>query len=198
MRKRASLAVRRALGLSLLLVAVLGWASAAEPQRKWQGPFEGQKWGPFRGQLVDVETGQPIAGAVILVVWWKAVFSPVQTNREFHDARETLTGPDGHFEVPRYPPPFFTMQFFRPDVIYFAPGYGPDTEVVAPPDGEMFVDPTIIKLRRLKTREERIRVQDSYPPSIPARNMPRLLEALNRERADLGFKPIRRGIPEDP
>jgi hypothetical protein len=30
-----------------------------------------ETWGPFQGQVVDVETEQPIAGAVILLAWWE-------------------------------------------------------------------------------------------------------------------------------
>jgi hypothetical protein len=184
-------------GVNLLLLWSMAFSSAAWAQQP-RGPFEGEKWGPFRGQIVDAETGQPIAGAVVLVVWWEAVFTPIQTNRKFYDAREALTDPQGRFEVPRLPSPFFTFRFFRPNVIYFAPGYAAHAELVTPPDGEPFVDPTIVQVRRLKTREERIRNQDRYPPSIPARKMPYLLGALNMERAELGLKPITRGVPEDP
>ncbi len=182
--------VRRGLSLSVsfLLLAVLGLASDIEAQRKWKSPFEGEKWGPFRGQLIDVETGQPIAGAVILVVWWEAVFTPIQTNREFYDAREAVTDADGRFEVPRYAPPFFTFRFFRPDIIYFAPGYAAHSEVVTPPDGEPFVDPTVIQLRRLKTREERIKSLPSRP-SIPVEKMPQFIRAMNVERLAVGFSP---------
>jgi hypothetical protein len=183
--------------MALLLVGSLAVPSRAQSQRD-RGPFDGEKWGPFRGRIVDAETGQPIIGAVVLVVWWEAIFTPIQTNRQFYDARETLSDAEGRFEVPRLPPPFFTFRFFRPDVIYFAPGYAPHAEVVSPPDGEPFVDPTVIQVRRLKTRQERLRAQRSYPPSVPARTMPRLLEALNKERTSLGLDPITRGVPDDP
>ena len=158
-----------------------------------------ERWGPFRGQLVDVETGKPIAGAAILVVWWEAIFSPVgHPTRKFYDAREAVTDAEGRFEVPRLSVPFWKLGIQPGQVIYFAPGYVAEAEVVTPPDGQGFVAPTVVQMRRLKTREERIRNQENYPPSIPARNMPGLLEALNRERAELGFGPITRGVIEDP
>ena len=60
-----------------------------------------ERWGSFRGQVVDVETGQPIAGAVALAIWWEVVPSLVHGTQKFYDAREALTGPDGRFEIPR-------------------------------------------------------------------------------------------------
>jgi hypothetical protein len=176
------------LGSALGLGAILIW-----------GPAEAlEKWGPFRGQIVDAETGQPIAGAVVLVVWWEAVPTPVQTNRKFYDARETVTDAEGRFEVPRRPPPFFGFRIFPPRVTYIAPGYAAQDEVVTPPDGQPLVASTVVKMRRLTTKEERVKNQRRYPPSIPAAKMPRLLQALNRERAALGLEPITRGTADDP
>jgi hypothetical protein len=179
---------RRWLGAVAGLAAVLIWRPADALE----------KWGPFRGQIVDAETGQPIAGAVVLVVWWEAVPTPVQTNRKFYDAREAVTDGEGRFEVPRRPPPFFSFQIFPPQISYFAAGYMSAAEVVMPPDGQPFVASTVVKMRRLATNDERVRNQRRYPPTIPAAKMPRLLQALNRERAALGLEPITRGTADDP
>lgn len=149
-----------------------------------------EKWGPFRGQVVDVETGQPIAGAVVLVVWWEAVPTPVQTNQKFYDAREAVTDANGRFEVPRLSPPFFSFRIFDPKISYFAPGYEPVAKVVTPPEGQPFVAPTVVQMRRLKTREERIEFQRGLPPSIPFETMPNLLRVLNDERRSLGLDPF--------
>jgi len=76
-------------------------------------------------------------------------------------------------------------------ITYFAPGYIPVREVVTPPNGEPFVDPTIVVLRRAKDREDRVRYQDRLPPSIPFKKMPIFLRVFNEERLNLGFKPFK-------
>lgn len=152
-----------------------------------------EKWGPFRGQIVDMETGQPIAGAAVLVVWWEAVYTPVQTNQKFYDAREAVTDAEGRFEVPRLTPPFFTFRIFPPQVIYFAPGYVAHVEVVTPPDGQPFVAPTVVQMRRLKTREELLKKSRGYPSMIPSEKMPLFLRAIEIEDQMLwpGTRPSR-------
>ncbi len=130
------------LSMSALLLVVGGLASEASAL---------EKWGPFRGQLVDVETGQPIAGAAVLVIWWKGILNPVQGAEKFYDAREAVSDAEGRFEVPRLRPPFFRLGILPPRLTYFAPGYKPVAEVVTPPDGELFVAPTVRPCRRLSS-----------------------------------------------
>lgn len=173
---------RRALLATYVVAAVL--SVMAHPVTE-----AAEKWGPFRGQIVDVETGQPIAGAVVLVVWWEAVPTPVQTNQKFYDAREAVTDANGRFEVPRRSPPFFSFRIFDPKISYFAPGYEPIAEVVTPPEGQPFVAPTVVQMRPLKTREELLNKSRGYPTSIPENKIPEFLKAINVERRTLGLQP---------
>jgi hypothetical protein len=165
--------------LALLAILPAGAIDAAE------------KWGPFRGQFIDVETGQPIAGAVVLVAWYEAVFALVQTNQRFYDAREAVTGADGRFEVPRLSPPFFSFRILDPDISYFAPGYIVEAEVVTPQDAQPLVAPTVVQMRRARTREELLRKSRGYLTSIPREKMPEFLKAINMEREMLGLAPER-------
>ncbi len=166
----------------LLSLALPGGAAAVE------------KWGPFRGQVVDVETGQPIAGAAVLVIWWKGILNPVQGAEKFYDAREAVSDAEGRFEVPRLRPPFFRLGILPPRLTYFAPGYKPVAEVVTPPDGELFVAPTVVQMQRLKTREERRNANWHLPPGgVPHEKMPNLLRALNRELSGKETEPYSLG-----
>lgn len=174
---------RRALLATYVVAAVL--SVMAHPVTE-----AAEKWGPFRGQVVDVETGQPIAGAVVLVVWWEAVPTPVQTNQKFYDAREAVTDANGRFEVPRLSPPFFSFRIFDPKISYFAPGYEPIAEVVTPPEGQPFVAPTVLQMRRLKTREELLRKRRARPAGVPLEKMTELTKAMNVETTMLGLKPL--------
>jgi hypothetical protein len=148
----------------------------------------GEKWGPFKGQIVDVETGQGIEGAVVLVIWDKYIPNPVGTSTEFFDVREAVTGPDGRFEVPRRDPPFFTLTIREPDFKVFAPGYEQVRWLVTPEGGEVLVEPTIVEMRKLRTRAERIGVlREADSGIVPAERRCLLTRAVNRERVNLGL-----------
>lgn len=149
-----------------------------------------EKWGPFRGQLVDIETGKPIPDAAIIVVWYELVPTPVQTNQRFYDAIEGATDVNGRFEIPRRRPAFFSFLIREPQVIYFAPGYVPEREVITPPDGQRFVAQTVVHLRRPKTREGLLEKNRGGPVDVPPEKMARFLRAVNVERKMLGLQPI--------
>jgi hypothetical protein len=150
-----------------------------------------EKWGPFRGRLVDQATGQGIPGAAVIAVWWKNEPNPVQMNRSFFDAVEAVTDADGRFEIPRYPkPPFFDFLIYPAEVSYFAPGYQPVREEVTPPDRQIFVAPTVIFMKRLVTRQDLIRKRSSPPAGVPDEKMKGYTRAINVERAMLGLAPL--------
>ena len=168
---------RRVLLAALLLLLLLPGPAPAE-----------EKWGPFRGRVVDVETGQGIAEAVILAIWLEKWSSPIETHTRFYDAKEVLTRPDGTFEIPRLTPPFFRFRIMEPMFKVFAPGYAEQHRVITPATGEPFVAPTVIEMRRLKTRKDRLeRLTFASQPSIPLEKRCSYTQALNREAKILGL-----------
>ena len=92
-----------------------------------------------------------------MVSWRIRRFGPVALSA-FFDARETVTNAQGRFELPRLWP-LWTLNVMEPGIGYFAPGYIATAREVTPPDGVPFFDPTVIKMRPLKTPEERCRRQ---------------------------------------
>ncbi len=153
-----------------------------------------EKWGPFRGQVVDVETDQPIPGAVALAVWWKLVPNLVAGNREFYDAREAVTGPDGTFEIPRLSLQLWPLGVQPAEIILFAPGYRREATVVTPSGGQRFVAPTVVKMQRLKTRDERRKfLLGRLPGGIPHQRMRQYIKAINVERSALGLQTFSTG-----
>jgi hypothetical protein len=158
-------------GIGVLVVLVLSTALAADASAR-------NERGPFRGQVVDVETGAPIAGAVMLAVWWRTC--GIFGQECFVDAREGVTGADGRFEVPRLTG--FHLGFHRRTTHLFAAGYVLESSTVTPETGERYVDPTVFQMRRLKTREElRMKTYDA-PVTMPPDKMPKFLEAVEAER----------------
>lgn len=173
---------RRRIPLALLSSLVLLVVAAESHAR--------EKWGPFRGQVVDLETGQPIAGAVALAVWWRIIPTPVHGTEEFYDAREAVTGPDGRFEIPRLSATGWTFGIQPAQITVFAPGYLWEVTLVTPPGGEEFVDPTVVQMRRLKTREELLKKSRSRPAGVPLEKMAEFTKAVNIERRMLSLTPL--------
>jgi hypothetical protein len=162
--------------VSILLVLAVSAALVTEASAR-------NERGPFRARVVDMETEEPIAGAVMLVVWWRtcAIFG----QQCFVDAREGVTGADGYFEVPRLTG--FHLVVERPSMHLFVPGYVVESLSVTPETGEHYVDPTMFRMRKLKTREEIRRKAIYAPVMVPPERMPRFLEAVEVEQRMLGI-----------
>lgn len=169
--------------------------------------------GPYRGLVRDFETREPIEGAVVVVVWYQQYYTPAGRSAEFYDAVEVLTDKDGKFYVPwyfkfYYPPiisylddPQFTI--FKPEYGVY-PGYqiSPVSQTsynafffkkkLGSLDKRMPGDfMGFVELRKLRTREERLRSLDRLPPGInvPYNKMRTLIELMNKEEIDLGLHP---------
>jgi hypothetical protein len=151
---------RPGLRVTLVVIALLVVAFATSGNAS-------EKWGPFRGQLVDQATGKGIAGAAAIAIWWKNEPNPVQMNRSFFDAIEAVTDAEGRFEIPGYQtPPLFDFLIYPAEVTYFAPGYLPIRKEVAPPDGQPFVAPTVVWMERIDPRKAPLRRADARPGGV--------------------------------
>jgi hypothetical protein len=93
----------------------------------------------INGKVVDEETGQPLAG-VIIVAMWTIEASFVGYDNELLNVIETVTDQDGNYGFPEWGPkllpvstyPFSTSELFDkgddPFVVYFKSGYWPAQE----------------------------------------------------------------------
>jgi hypothetical protein len=80
--------------------------------------------GPFVGQVVDAETGQPIAGAIVSVYWSQITLS-VGGSTDY-ELQEVVAGPDGRFTVPglsRIWRPLVQSSVGVPQIDFYAVGY---------------------------------------------------------------------------
>jgi hypothetical protein len=147
------------------------------------------KWGPFRGQMVDVDTAQPVPAAVALAIWLQIVPTPVSGAQKYYDARVAVAGADGRFEIPRRPAPFFSSFIDTPLIEYFAPGYAL-AEPIRPEAGF-----TIVRLRKwgaLTPEQRRMHnVTSGIHVWISKEKRPELIEIVNLERYRMGLRPIR-------
>src|SRR5262245_23806850 len=53
----------------------------------------------YHGKVVDEETGNLIAGAVVTVIWYQSPIIQMAQTRSYLNAQETVTGNDGSFSL---------------------------------------------------------------------------------------------------
>jgi hypothetical protein len=85
------------------------------------------EFGPFMGKVVDAESGEPVKGAVVLIVFSIESSSLGGSVNSFADAIETLTDAQGEFKFTPKRINFFKMNASWDDdcqVSIFKPGYG--------------------------------------------------------------------------
>ena len=155
--------------------------------------------GPWRAQIVDAETGQPLEGVIVLALWDKRSFGWPHPDRNYHDIDEVVSDKDGRVVIPardtssRHP----FEKIIGPLVTVFKPGYG-DWHFQSTPGGsikaswERFArDGVVIVVPRAKTRDERLHMLSIVRPGmdVPLEKIPRSLAAYHQENINLGLRP---------
>lgn len=182
--------MNRSLRLALILSLCLIAAGIGMTQVGWL-LYTG---GPYRGQLLDAETRQPLEGATVLFYWRRHVYGGAGGPVKFPlNAKEVLTDKEGFFHIPSFIGVSLNplSVVLKPNWFAYYPGYTSDQVIVTPPTGVPLKDPTVILLRRLVHREERLRAVDVFPGDVPDEAMPNLIRLVNMERTALGLKPVR-------
>ncbi|MBP7764332.1 MAG: carboxypeptidase regulatory-like domain-containing protein, partial [Syntrophaceae bacterium] len=80
----------------------------------------------FHGRVIDSETKEPIAGAVVVVLYYKrSTFSlnPGGPSSFVTEAKETLTDKNGEFFFPSYSELMYLNEDVGARFIFFKPGY---------------------------------------------------------------------------
>lgn len=174
--------------------------------------------GPWKGQVIDIETKEPLEGSVVLAIWRRTYRTPTGPNSYFYNAKEVLTDKDGKFVMSSYTPinllPLISYIEDDPEFIIFKPGYGSlrmaigqyltgevpkdfmtgqvKTEWEFELSGKKYrLSPGIIELPPLKTREERLnskRTADIFGLEIKAKQLPLLHKSISEENEILGLK----------
>ena len=152
--------------------------------------------GPYKGRVIDAETGKPIEGVVVLGVWYKELPSPGGTVGSYFNAQETVTNKNGDFEVKGLGLQIFST-VSRMHVLIFKAGY----EYIGSGPWESFkLDPifkkkiiwegekAIIPLRKL-TMEERLKQlgPPSPPSEAPFEKVRLILLEIDKDDAERGL-----------
>ncbi len=162
----------------------------------WAGPRVATAAGPWKAQIVDAETKQPLEGVVVLAVWTRHVRSFGGPSSEYYDSQEVLTDKEGRFTIA--PRSFFSLNplvFYRgPRFLIFKPGHG---RAVWPggrkgevwPEGSL--ESIVIAMARLRTLEERreyLKDVRSGFVTVPLDRTPLLEGAITEERRAVGYR----------
>jgi hypothetical protein len=167
--------------------------------------------GPWKGQVVDRDTGQPIPGAVVLAIWTVRSRDFIHPEDQFHSATEVVSDDEGRFVIPEHTAvatkPLTAMR--GPQLVIFKSGFGLWAFQGAPyypgiedayvakqriaAAWERFVqEGVVVELPRLSDRQRRIDVHTFVRPhSVPDEHIPRLVGALDDDRASLGLPRLR-------
>jgi len=158
--------------------------------------------GPYRGKVVDAETGAPLEGVVIAGVWDVEVAAIADSTTTYCDVQEAVTDKYGRFSmIPGWCiSPWPLAHLVRPDFTIFKPGYFGHRAATFPQDtnGNVMNETNNlgeIRLKRAETDAQRRRAIDSFDiPSVPLRLVPRkvrkTVDMMNQERAHFGMEPL--------
>jgi hypothetical protein len=163
--------------------------------------------GPYRGKVVDAETGDPIEGVVVLGVWYYLIFGSMGGPfQEFYDARETVTDKNGEYYLEGMGLRIFS-NLKTMDAMFYKSGYyytekgdwdkikgkeiwdWDDLRKMRRKALTWEGDKPIIHLRKLTTEERKKALLPSRP-GIPDDKMKLMTNEINKERIWRGFEPF--------
>lgn len=161
------------------------------------------EYGPYTGKVVDKETGEPIAGAVVFIQFYtEGGLFPGGGVGHYVDAAETLTNQNGEYYLPPLRIITFRIGDLWDDLVYsivFKPGYGAypghrDSSDGRDPKGWLREGtPDTIRLPQLQTLEERKKNLGniSFTSDVPYRKWRILFEYRNIENVAVGLTPYK-------
>jgi len=157
-------------------------------------------FGPYHGRIVDAATGEPLAGAVILVRFETCTYQGGEIVNRFADAVETETDGKGDFSIPshrvflfrplhQWIPEAMTL-VCKPEYGCFPKFRGSTVEgktLSTLPENERVT----IRLPRMETPEQRKEnLSYIYAPQVPEEKMPRLLQIKRNEADQVKMEPL--------
>jgi len=143
--------------------------------------------GPYKGIIIDEETGEPIEGVVVLGVWTREIVTPGGATHQFYDAKETVTNKNGEFTIRGLGLLLFS-NIIPMDVVIFKSGYtqwGYMTWKELKKTVETEKDRAIIPLRKLTIKQRKKR--SISRPNVPDEKMTMLTKEINKERVEEGL-----------
>ena len=154
--------------------------------------------GPYKGKVIDAETGKPIEGVVVLGVWYKEIATPAGGVSSYYDAAETVTDKNGEFEIRGLGLKILT-NVGPMDVLIFKAGYqyigmGPwesfKEDEILRRRVQWEVNRAIIRLKRLTIEGRKRQGSPDFPSEAPRHKIREILEEINKDRNERGLKSV--------
>jgi hypothetical protein len=179
----------------LILVLIVLWGVASTSRHLSAADL-------YQGRVVDEETGQPLAGAVLTVVWFRSPILGFEGTRDFLSAQETVADSDGKFSLTVSPGidwnPFSYIRK-EPEIVIYQPGYEPTwagwrerNKFKRPTEfAEALKKSATIKLPKLKSKEELrnfTNVSSLTHITVPYESIPNLIRAVNVQNKMAGLQ----------
>lgn len=161
------------------------------------------KYGPYMGKVIDAETGEPIVGAVVYMVFYTQTPHPAGSWGHYAGAVEALTDINGEFKFSyraftfhpfSFWDPWPIQEVYKPEYVIFPGKIGDKKATILPEKRRMPGIPekqyVIIKLPKLETRKERLSVSpDLRNFYVPYKKRQHITDLYNQERVNLGLTP---------
>ena len=159
----------------------------------------------YHGQVIDQETGEPLVGAAVTVIWYKTAALYIDRPLYFQNAQETVTDSQGNFSLlvsPGIDWNPLTVIINEPDIVIYQPGYEPVYSTWLVRMGFKSMEEfaaalkkgAVVKLLKLKTNEELRKFSDiDIHPHVPNSQIPNLVRVINIQRRHLGLQPFPEG-----
>ena len=158
----------------------------------------------YQGRVVDEETSQPLAGAVVTVVWFRSPIAGLEGTKDFQSAQETVADGDGKFSLVVSPGiDWNPLTYIRkePEIVIYQPGYEPtwagwmvrnkfNTMLDL---AEALKQGTTVKLSKLKTEQQIRHFSDLGTVAhtvVPNEAIPNLVRVVNLQRKMAGIKSL--------
>ncbi len=155
------------------------------------GSYEGD----YKGRVADAETGEPLAGVVVLGIWQTETSGPGGAVLHFYDAREKLTDEKGEFSMPGMGL-VLRWNLLPMRVLLFKAGY----EEMGPMEWDAFKEGprsarikwegerALIPLKKMTMEEREKRFVDKLG-LVPNEKQELLIKEISKERGAKGLPP---------
>jgi len=145
--------------------------------------------GPYRGRVIDAKSKQPIAGVIVVAVWYRDVYAFVQSNETYYDAIEVVTDSQGNFvvdapNIERRAPSntkFPRFVILKPGYTYFQGWFAP-IDVLFDRKNKSLLG--VVELESIShlSKGEQSRQIPSPPHSVPDEMIPMFLKARRSQQ----------------
>jgi len=160
------------------------------------------KYGPYIGKVVDAETGEPIEGAVVYMVFFTQSPNPGGSTGHYAGAAETLTDVNGEFELTYRAFVFhpFCLWDHMPVRQVYRPGYGhfpghiesrisSEKGTITGIQEEQYVTISLPKLKTKKQVRDNLSHVYSRSHLVPYKKRKHFTDLRNQERIYLRYGP---------